>query len=137
MVQLYVVSVVSLAFSGTALASSLLDEKISWPPLLNRDVLNGSVFSLLLGLVTFIAGFLQFLLVPFGDIAVIGNLFPALGGIIAGFTLGLLYYRRNSTVDSEDTEHVTAVFIANRDVIGVLALLIATLHFLFPSFILL
>ncbi|WP_041397586.1 hypothetical protein [Spirochaeta africana] len=137
MIQLYVVSVVTLCLAGTTLAVPLIDDKISLPKLLNRDVLGSPLFRMLLGLATFLGGFLQFLFVPLGDVAVIGNLFPALGGIIAGFTLCLLYYQDKATVISDGLERLMQVFIGNRDVIGMLALLIAVLHFLFPAVILL
>lgn len=137
MIHLYVISVVTLCISGTILAVPLIDDKLSLPKILNREVLEGAIFRLLVGLVTFLGGFLQFLFVPFGDVAVIGNLFPALGGIIAGFTLCLMYYQDKATVVSEGLEKLIEVFIGNRDVIGVLSLLIALLHFIFPTVILL
>lgn len=137
MIHLYVVSVVTLCLAGTALAAPLIDEKITFPKLLSRDVLEQPNFRLLLGVLTFLGGFLQFLFVPFGDLAVIGNLFPALGGIIAGFSLMLLFYQGKATVVSDGLEKVIQVFIGNRDVIGVLALVIALLHFLFAPAILL
>ncbi|MFW6362849.1 MAG: hypothetical protein ACOC0D_03290 [Spirochaeta sp.] len=137
MIHLYVISVVTLCIAGTTLAAPLIDDKISLPKLLSRDVLEAPNFRLLIGLLTFLGGFLQFLFVPFGDIAVIGNLFPALVGIIAGFTLCLLFYQSKATVASDGLSRMTQVFVGNRDVIGVLAILIALLHFLFPMVILL
>lgn len=137
MIHLYVVSVITLCLAGTALASPLIDEKITFPKLLSRDMLERPNFRLIIGVLTFLGGFLQFLFVPFADLAVIGNLFPALGGIIAGFSLMLLFYQSKATVISEGLEKVIQVFIGNRDVIGVLALVIALLHFLFAPAILL
>lgn len=137
MIQLYIVSVFSLVLSGTILASPLIDEKITLPKIFNREMLESPNFQLLAALITFVTGFLQFLFAPFGGVAVIGNLFPALGGIIAGFSIGLLYYQAKATVISPRLEKIIDVFIGNRDVVGVLVLIIALLHFLLPTVILL
>ncbi len=137
MIHLYVLSVVTLFMSGISLAAPLLDEKLPWPKLLDRSVLAMPMTALILGLITFVVGFLQLLFVPLGGIAVLGNLFPALGGIIAGFTLCLTYYQSRTSVVSESLEKIASVFVGNRDVIGVLLLLIALLHFVFPAVILL
>ena len=88
---------------------------------------------MVLGILTFIFGILKLLSVTQGDIPVVGDLLPALFGLLVGFTLFLNYYKMKSTVESETVEKIDNIVIKNRSIIGLLAIIVAILHFIMPS----
>jgi hypothetical protein len=73
-----------------------------------------------------------------GDVPVIGDLFPSLTGLLAGFVLIFEYYRGRISVEITDrVEKVDRLLVANKKIIGGAALVASVLHFLFPRVLLL
>ncbi len=94
-------------------------------------------FRLGLGIITCLTAVLKILSVVQGDIMVIGDLIPALMGLLAGFILIFAYYKHHSDIASEKSEKLESFFETNRKWIGVVTMASAVLHFLFPSVLLL
>jgi hypothetical protein len=117
---------------GLVLSFDYLEQKFSGLTRLREALTNGS-FQLILGILTFIFGILKLLSVTQGDIPVVGDLLPALFGLLVGFTLFLNYYKMKSTVESETVEKIDNIVIKNRSIIGLLAIIVAILHFIMPS----
>ncbi|GHV71270.1 hypothetical protein AGMMS49928_22330 [Spirochaetia bacterium] len=88
---------------------------------------------LILGLLTAFTGLLKVLSVIEKDIAVIGDIVPALAGLAAGSVLILEYYRDHSSIESENNEKVGLILIKNRKLIGFISLAAAALHFFIPQ----
>ncbi|MBU0935295.1 MAG: hypothetical protein KKI09_04195 [Spirochaetes bacterium] len=136
MVQFYLLSVVLNLVAGYALF--LADRE----PKGNKfdglfELLKDPVLRLVLGVLGSTVGFLKLLTVMRGDIPVVGDLLPALVGLFAGFTLLLEFYRQNTTITTDLMEKLDRVFISNRRVVGLVSMLTALAHFLFPSVLLL
>ncbi|TVR30751.1 MAG: hypothetical protein EA404_11435 [Spirochaetaceae bacterium] len=133
MIQIYLLSVVTNALAGIALSFDSMDEKLHLSAVFNRDLFVSVGFRLGLGVVTFLVGFFKFLSVTNGDVPVVGDLIPALSGVIQGFILLVLYYQSRSDVSSPALESIDKIFVQNRTMFGTAGILIAALHFLFPS----
>ena len=133
MYQFYFLSIFMNLLAGFALAHETLQERFSIGSFLNTEVLNRAGFRLTVGIITAIVGFFKFLSVTDGNVPVVGDLLPAVVGLVAGFTLILLYYQERATVSTNTTETLNALFVKNRTVIGVLAIITAVLHFFFHS----
>ena len=90
-------------------------------------------FRLIVGLLAVIVGILK-LLSPYEGIAILGDLLPAVAGIIAGFMLIYGFYReRSSNVDSEEKiNRIGEAVLHYKKAIGILLLAAALLHFLLP-----
>jgi len=90
-------------------------------------------FRLIVGLLAGIVGILK-LLSPYEGIAILGDLLPAVAGIIAGFMLIYGFYReRSSNVDSEEKiNRIGEAVLHYKKAIGILLLAAALLHFLLP-----
>lgn len=132
MYQIYLLSVVSNLLAGIALSFQGMDEKLQLSSVFNRDLMENTGFRLGLGVATFVIGFLKFLAVSPDDVPVVGDLIPALAGLIMGLILLLQYYRSRSTVSSPTLDKVENIFGKNSGVFGTAGMIIAVLHFLLP-----
>lgn len=104
----------------------------------SRFSLKDETFKLIVGILSAITGLLKILSPIEGDVRIIGDLFPALTGLLCGFILILDYYHGSSSmVASGRLEKVDLLLLKNRKIIGIAALIAAVLHFLFPTVLLL
>jgi uncharacterized membrane-anchored protein len=94
---------------------------------------NKDTLYLILGILSIITGFFKLLSAVQGDIPVIGDLFPALFGAAVGFILVFEYYRKKTTIKSNTYEILAVCIDHNKKWIGLLAIMSAVLHFLFPQ----
>ncbi|GHT82880.1 hypothetical protein FACS1894137_02670 [Spirochaetia bacterium] len=138
MIQFYFLSIVLNALSGYVLIKEPGDAEIGGDAETGLEFhlsLQNETTRLILGLLTIVVGLLKIL--SSQDMAVIGDLIPALAGFLAGFILVFEYYRSRSTLEPEHTDRIERLLIHNKKWIGYLALAVAALHFLFPSVLLL
>ncbi|MDR1109042.1 MAG: hypothetical protein LBL19_08415 [Spirochaetaceae bacterium] len=132
MIQFYFLSIFFNAVSGYILAMEGPKEE----PVVetgSQFSLNNETIRLILGILTLVSGLLKLLSATQGDIPVIGDLLPAVFGLLAGFILIFDYYHTKTSVESEKSELIERVLIKNKRWIGFVAIASAVLHFLFPS----
>jgi hypothetical protein len=132
MIQFYFLSILLNGLSGYVLITEPGDDDTGLDTGFRLSFKNETC-CLILGILTIVIGFLKILSAVQGDVAVIGDLVPALTGFLAGFVLVFEYYRSRSTLEPEHTEKIEQLLIHNKKWIGFLALAVAGLHFLFPS----
>ncbi len=101
------------------------------------DFLNNSTFRLICGVLCVFVGIMKFLSVFRNDVPVIGDLIPALAGLVGGASLLLEYYISHATTKNELPSWVNKFFIESRKYIGIFCLLAGLLHFVFPQVVLL
>jgi hypothetical protein len=136
MIQFYFLSIILNALTGYTLITdtgeedAVIESGFRWS-------LHNETCRLILGILTILMGLLKILSAIQGDVAVIGDLIPALAGFLSGFVLAFEYYRNRSTLEPEHTEKIEYLLIRNKKWIGFIALIAAALHFLFPSVLLL
>jgi len=143
MLQFYFLSIVLNALAGLSLVSKDEDEipgvKLSFK---NEN------YKLWLGILTAVLGVLKILSSVEGDVPVVGDLVPALAGILAGLALIIEHQQRKSAdftsfssfssqEEDGDTLKKFSLLTANKKIIGIIALIAAALHFLFPKVLLL
>jgi len=98
-----------------------------------RSFLKDMTVRLVLGVLSVIVGFFKLLTVMRGDIPIVGDFLPAVAGLATGFSLLLEFYRSNSNVSTETLEKMERILNANRRIVGVVAIVIGFVHFLFAS----
>jgi len=135
MLQFYFLSIALNALAGYILITGnefgVLEFKSSFS-------LKDETLRLVIGILSVVTGILKILSPVEGDIPVVGDLIPALAGLLAGFVLIFEYYRNRSSLETtEHTERIDRILISNKRIIGVLAIIAAALHFLFPKVLLL
>jgi len=133
MLQFYLLSVVMNALAGYILIRGD-DGGLEFKSIPLKD----EVFRLVVGILSVITGLLKILSVTDGDVPVIGDIFPAVTGLLSGCILIFAYYRSHTSLEvPERTEKVDRLLVANKKIIGIAALIAAVLHFLFPKVLLL
>jgi hypothetical protein len=99
----------------------------------SKGFFRNTSFRLCLGLVTAVVGFLKFLSVVPGNYPVVGDIAPALGGLLSGAVLLYEFYKARATVSSPVTDGVSGFLGVHKKVIGGVSIVTAVLHFLFPT----
>jgi hypothetical protein len=92
---------------------------------------------LVIGILGMATGILKLLSSVEGDLPVLGDIIPAVVGFGAGFVLVFEYYRGHASLDDEKGESINQALIRNKKIIGIAAMAVAALHFLFPTVLLL
>lgn len=132
MLQFYFLTIVTNVLGGFLLASESITERF---PALSAmaEQFEKNSSRMLFGIATIIFGVLKLLSVTEGDILVIGDLFPALSGIVIGSTLVVESYKQRSSVTTPTVERIDKTFVKNKSMIGIIGIILGALHFLFPS----
>jgi hypothetical protein len=133
MYQFFFLSIVTNLLAGITLAYDRIDEKVNLSVLFNPALFQSSGFRLSLGLVTFVMGFLKLLSVTPGDVPVIGDLFPAVAGMLAGFSLAFQYYQERSAAESSAVASLDRVFGRKSAILGLIAIAAGIVHFFLPA----
>ena len=135
MLQFYFLSIVANALAGYILISGSDDSPLVFK---SGFSLKDETFKLGVGIAALVIGLMKILSVVEGDVPVIGDIIPAVAGILSGFILVFEYYRSRTSLEaSENVAKVDRLLVANKKVIGIAALIAAVLHFLFPRVLLL
>lgn len=90
-------------------------------------------FKLVLGVLSILVGLLKLLSVVQNTTPVLGDLFPALAGLLGGFCVLLQFYMETNSIDYAPNGFLQTIFVENRRIIGICCLVVATLHFVFPK----
>ena len=143
MLQFYFLSVFLNAMAGYLLITD--EEKENFP----ESFLRNKTFRLVMGVLCTLTGILKLLSPIEGDLPLVGDLFPALSALTAGFILLFEFYKNHASPAlkpedggfSEDIsdpgKKLEPVLIRNKRAIGFAALAAAALHFIFPQVLLL
>lgn len=154
MVQFYFLSIMLNIFVGVILFSAasnndlddedLLEEKPSKnkrkavkEAIKNDSIFTNETFCLICGIVCVVVSILKLFFVFHTGakdcrIPVIGDLLPALAGIIGGATVVLNYYSK-SFADHDLPDFVDAILFRNKKYIGCACVAVAVIHFIVPG----
>jgi uncharacterized membrane protein len=139
MIQLYLLSIVLNGLIGFLL---VFGETIDGGSTGNGFKISFSSwsFSLVIGILAAITGVLKLLSpIPMektqAQVFILGDLLPAVAGIAAGFILIFGFYRENSAQTETDGKlnRIGDASLRYKKAIGIALLVIAALHFLFPT----
>ena len=135
MYQVYFLSVVTLVLASVSAGFDRFDEQIRVGAFFSRDLFTSPGFRLGLGLITALVGFLKFIVVAGSGTVIVGDLLPAVAGIVLGATLTMMFYKAKATVESDTAATLERLLIGNASNFAMLGLLIAVLHLLLPRVI--
>ncbi len=137
MLQFYFLSVLCTFLSATTLIVGELSGRLtSLAPL--KDLLGNRGSKVTLGFSSLIVGVVKFSVrAPFDTSAGVGDLLPAFAGIGLGLALLTDFFKERVSKSSEvveKAEHLAGVYRIPLGVVGIIA---AVLHFLFPATVIL
>lgn len=123
MMQVYFLSVLLNAVTGAILIMGS-----------NRpdSLFSNKSFRLATGILAVVIGFLKLFIVVQPDIIIFGDLLPVIAGIAGGANILIDYCREYSSVEINLSEFFTKLFVTGRKYVGILCVIVAVLHFLFP-----
>lgn len=149
----YFLSVASLLMAGLILSSELLGKKISFFFDFTKFTKTYPLFLLILGIAVLLIGAFKFA-ISVGNsgigVPVVGDFFPAIGGLIGGILL-ILYYTANKngedvaetvevTGDETDENNIKTRFnkiknlaMTYRGIIGLILIAVAVIHLFVPQ----
>jgi len=135
MVQFYLLSVVANLIAGSMLSVDLLEAKVGAFKGMGQFVRERPKMGLVAGIVAFAVGFFMFITPMRGDLPVVGDLLPAVAGIVMGYSLWLDWFKkkRAETASWPFIELSDRLFGRYRNAIGITGIAIALLHFLVPA----
>ena len=120
MLQFYFLSVFFNILAGFVLVN---DKK----ELLDLAILKEKMFRIVLGAVCAVTGIVKLFVVVHTSAVIVGDLLPALAGIIAGLCLVV------PENDNKFPEWFNRIFMTNKMIVGFVCLGVALLHFVFPG----
>lgn len=137
MAQFYLLSVLTLLASGLLAASDLLAERVvALEPLRGFAERRGIVLTAGIAAVA-VGVFKLFLRAPGDGIPVAGDLLPAIAGVATGVTLVLGQTQRRDEQSDAISQPPTRQLVEYRNPIGLASILVALLHFFFPTAVIL
>lgn len=129
MVQIYFLLVLLNVLTGLVLAQSGLKRSLgpwdAWFVPFHHKMVRG-----LLGLSTFLSGFLGLIFVLPGDQIFLGDLFPSITALLGGTILVLEYYRKEPDPEAPRIEDF---LVSNKIIVGVVCLTFGLIHFFSPA----
>jgi len=132
MVQFYLLAVILNILGGLILAAPLLQEKIPMLEKLHEGLRINIASRMVFILLSLVVGVFKILSVTKGDVAVVGDLLPALSLLLMAGVFFLDYYKEQSEIGSSFIDKLQRIFVDNKSTIGIILVVIGLLHFLFP-----
>jgi hypothetical protein len=136
MVQLYFLSVLFNGLSGYVFILGDREEKGTIESGFKFSFGNDT-FRLVLGILSAVMGLLKLLSPSMDNILILGDLLPALMGLLAGFILIFGYYREHSSAENQGEkgklDRIGEALLKCRKGFGFILLVTALLHFIFPQ----
>jgi len=133
MLQFYFLSILFNTATGLVLLVTDGEDRVSEGKL--PVFVFDETFRLVLGILTAVTGFFKLLTAVRGDIPVIGDLLPALAGLAGGFALLYEFYKTRSTVEDIQLPPVVQRIVEGKRYVGIVSIIAAACHFLFPTVI--
>ena len=132
MVQFYLLAVVLNILGGLLLSAQMIEDKVPAVRSLQESLSFNSVARVSVILITLLVALFKILSVTSGDVPVVGDLLPALSLVAVAVVFFLEYYEDRASVRTPFLERMESLFVQNKSVIGIIAIIVGVAHFLFP-----
>ncbi len=137
MAQFYLLSVLANLVAGLTLAGDYLGEKFQFLASF-KNLRENKKAQTVIGIIAAAIGIIKlFILSPEETVPIIGDLLPALAGIVLGGILLIEAYRPHVEKRGKSVEKISKMVLTYRVPVGIAGVIIAILHFLFPGVVLL
>ncbi|AHC14620.1 hypothetical protein [Salinispira pacifica] len=133
MFQIFSLFVLALGFSGFILSFGWFDQRLKCGEVFSAEKVLSPRFVLMLGVVMAILTLLRLFFPHPGNLAVLGDILPVLSGALASLMLISDYFVQKSEAPAALFITFERLFLRHRNIIGVLIVFIALVHFIFPG----
>lgn len=133
MIQFYLLSVVFNTITGLVLINNkTLSNAVNTSDSKN-PFYEAKNFLLILGILTAFTGFMKLLLVMDSNVVILGDLLPAIAGLVGGAIILFDFYKESTSVSFEVHPIIEKITTIGRKYIGIACLIIAFFHFILPQ----
>ncbi|MCL2764860.1 MAG: hypothetical protein FWD40_06220 [Treponema sp.] len=129
MPQLYFLSILCNGLAGYILFAGNDDNEVDK----TKFSMKNPTFHLVLGIISAVTGILKLLSPSFDGILILGDLVPAIAGLVAGLLLIFGIYRQDLSAQAGELDRLGVSLLTFRKPIGIGLMSIALIHFLFPA----
>ena len=136
MLQFYFLSILLNFIAGYILFTNKTSQTEN-ESLETKSIFKDKTFKLVIGILCCFTALVKLLTSFPGAVPILGDLIPSVAGLLGGASLLIEYYITQSPSEAKLNPKLETIFIANKKYIGILCILSALLHFLFPKVILL
>ena len=136
MLQFYFLSILLNFIAGYILFTNKTSQTEN-ESLETKSNFKDKTFKLVIGILCCFTALVKLLTSFPGAVPILGDLIPSVAGILGGGSLLIEYYISQSPTETKLNPKLETIFITNKKYIGILCILSAFLHFLFPKVILL
>ena len=136
MLQFYFLSILLNFIAGFILYTNKTSQTEN-ESLETKSIFKDKTFKLIIGILCCFTALVKLLTSFPGAVPLLGDLIPSVAGILGGGALLIEYYISQSPTETKLNPKIETIFIANKKYLGILCILSAFLHFLFPKVILL
>ena len=136
MLQFYFLSILLNFIAGFILFTNKTSQTEN-ESLETKSIFKDKTFKLVIGILCCFTALVKLLTSFPGAVPLLGDLIPSVAGILGGGALLIEYYISQSPTETKLNPKIETIFIANKKYLGILCILSAFLHFLFPKVILL
>lgn len=136
MLQFYFLSILLNFIAGFILYTNKTSQTEN-ESLETKSIFKDKTFKLIIGILCCFTALVKLLTSFPGAVPLLGDLIPSIAGILGGGALLIEYYISQSPTETKLNPKIETIFIANKKYLGILCILSAFLHFLFPKVILL
>ena len=136
MLQFYFLSILLNFIAGFILFTNKTSQTEN-ESLETKSIFKDKTFKLIIGILCCFTALVKLLTSFPGAVPLLGDLIPSIAGILGGGALLIEYYISQSPTETKLNPKIETIFIANKKYIGIICILSAVLHFLFPKVILL
>lgn len=137
MLQFYFLSILLNTLTGLTLVFNSYSDKTKDSLKNVPDFFTNNTFKLVIGILCCFTALIKLLTSFPGSILIMGDLLPAVVGVLGGIAVLIDYYMNNSPSETKLNPKLETVFITNKKYIGIICVFSALLHFLFPRVIIL
>ncbi len=133
MVQFYFLAVCLNIIGGLILAAPYFQEKMPFLGSMKKALVGKQSGRVIFVLLLLFTGLFKILSVTKGDVPIVGDLIPALSLFLLALTLIVDFFAEKSSVEGTMVHKLEGVLVKNSQVIGVTAVVVGVLHFIFPG----
>ena len=133
MVQFYLLAVCLNIAGGLILSAEFFSDKIPFAATLKEAVEEKQAWRVIFVILLLFTGLFKILSATKGDVPIVGDLLPALSLLLIGISLLSEFITDKSDTEGTFIHKINSVLGPNSHIIGVSAVVIGILHFLFPS----
>ncbi len=133
MIQFYLLSVVFNTITALVLITNKTLSNVEKTSHSGNPFYEAKNFLLILGILTAFTGFMKLLLVMDSNVVLLGDLLPAIAGLVGGAIILFDFYKSTTTVEFEVSPFIDKATTIGKKYIGIACLIIAFFHFILPQ----